>query len=105
MAASAPTPWLAPSPDVLDPEAVPYFTWDNPVTNAVIRGVLATGPEPDRCYWMARILREARYDDVWAYVDLRADVLPRFEALLPLLGRRRAFWEFLIGAWRSQGVV
>lgn len=105
VAASAQSPWLSPSPDVLDPEAVPYFSWDIPATNTTIWAVLADGSEPDRLYWMARILREARYDDVWAYVKLREDVLPRFDALLPLLGRRRAFWEFLIGAWRRQGVL
>jgi hypothetical protein len=96
--------WLPPPPDVVDPNAVPYFNWDARITNAQIRQVLADGPEEDRLYWMARILREARYDDVWAYVTAR-DLLDRFEALLPMLGRRRAFWEFLVDAWGRHGVV
>jgi hypothetical protein len=83
---------------------VPYFNWDAPVANRVVRQALSAGPEEDRLYWMARIMREARYDDVWAYVSL-AEVLQRHEAVRPLLGRRRAFWDFLIAAWREQGVV
>jgi hypothetical protein len=96
--------WLPPPKDVLDPEAVPYFNWDAPVPNAVVRRALAQGPDEDRLYWMARILREARYDDVWAYLSLR-DVVARFDELRPMLGRRRELWEFLVSSWRKQGAV
>jgi hypothetical protein len=96
--------WLSPPPDVVDDDAVPYFNWDAPVPNAVIRRALAQGPDADRLYWMGRILREARYDDVWAYVTL-AQLREHFDAVLPYLGRRRPFWEFLFAAWRDRGVV
>jgi hypothetical protein len=96
--------WLPPPPDVTDPAAVPYFNWDAPVTNATIRSALAGPDVDDRRYWMARILREARYDDVWAYLRPR-EVHAELPALLPLLGRRRDFWVFLFDRWRAQGVV
>ncbi len=96
--------WLPPSPDVLDPEAVPYFNWDAPITNTEVRRLLAEGPDDARLYWMARVMREARYDDVWTYVTL-AQVVERLDELLPLLGRRRELWSFLVTEWRRAGVV
>ena len=93
------------SRDVLDPNAVPYFNWDAAVTNDAVRRALRDGTEDDRVYWIARILREAQYADVWQYVSLRRDVLPRWETLRSMLGRRRAFWEFLVDRWRSDGLV
>jgi hypothetical protein len=91
--------------DVDAPDAAPYFTWDAPVSNAEIRRALRHGSEDERLDWMARILREARYDDIWAYLSLRRDVLPNWERLRPRLGRRRAMLEFLVDRWRRAGLV
>jgi len=85
--------------------AVPYFNWDEAVTDADVRRALAEGTEADKVFWIARILREASYGDVWTYVSLRRDVLPRWDTLRPKLGRQRPFWEFLIGEWRRHGLV
>lgn len=91
--------------DIRDLDAVPYFNWDAPVTNGEVRRALADGTEDDKVFWIARILREARYPDVWTYVSLRRDVLPRWERLRKQLGRQRPFWEFLIGQWREHGLI
>ena len=91
--------------DVQSPEAAPYFTWDAPVRNAEIRRALREGAPDERLQWMARILPEARYDDIWAYLSRRRDVLPSWERLRPRLGRRRPRWEFLIDRWRRAGLV
>jgi hypothetical protein len=91
--------------DVHSPTVAPYFTWDAPMANADIRRVLAEGPEEERTRWIAHILREARYEDVWAYVSLRRDVLPRWDQIRRQLGRRRAMWEFLIARWRALGRI
>jgi hypothetical protein len=91
--------------DTDDPDAIPYFNWDSPVTNASVRRALAEGTEDDKIFWIARILREARYPDVWRYVALRRDVLPRWEELRRQLGRQRPFWDFLMGQWRERGLI
>lgn len=91
--------------DVDRGDAVPYFNWDVTATNDVVRHALRDGPEDDRLFWMARILAEARYGDVWRYLSLRNDVLPRWDALKPILGRRAPFWEFLIDGWRRDGLI
>jgi hypothetical protein len=50
------------------------------------------------------MLREARDIDVWHFTtpDEVARDLP---ALGRRLGRRRAFWEFLITGWREDGII
>lgn len=93
------------SRDVLAPDAVPYFNWDAAVTNEAVRRALREGTEEDRLYWIARIMREAQYNDVWQYVSLRGDLLPRWDVVRPRLGKRRAFWEFLIDRWRHDGLL
>jgi hypothetical protein len=98
------TAWKV-SHDVHAGDAVPYFNWDSPVTNAEVRRALRDGTPEDRLYWIARILREAQYADVWQYVSLRQDVLPMWEQLRARLGRRRPFWEFLINRWRRDGLI
>ena len=86
-------------------EAVPYFNWDTPVTNAELREVLRTGSEAERLPWIARIMREAKYEDVWRYVSLPRDILPAWDRLARMLGRRRSFWQFLIDEWNRAGLL
>ena len=50
-------------------------------------------------------MREARYDDVWKYVSLRRDVLPRWPKLEPHLGRWKDKWRFLVEGWLQRGLV
>lgn len=97
-------PWQL-SRDVCADHVVPYFNWDSAVTNAEVRRALREGTREDQLFWAARILREAQYADVWEYLSLRRDVLPRWEQLRGSLGRRRPFWEFLIDRWRGDGLI
>jgi hypothetical protein len=53
---------------------------------------------------MAKILREARYEDVWEFLSVD-DLVRHWEQLASRLGRRRAFWEFLLRKWRELGLV
>ncbi len=82
----------------------PYFLWDVDVTEDELRERLKT-PDPDaRAQWEGRILREARYQDVWRYLTL-ADVLRDWEHIRRHLGRERRFWEFLLEGWRADGIL
>lgn len=91
--------------DTASPDAIPYFNWDAPVTNAEVRRSIREGTEGERLFWTARVMREAKYGDVWKYLSLRQDVLPRWPLIQARLGRRRAFWEFLIGRWQRDGLI
>lgn len=81
--------------DLLDPSARPYFLWWTELTVAAFRERLAAGPEDERAYWMAALLREANTRDVWLFVT-PAEVRAMWPRLLRHLGRTRAMWAWLL---------
>lgn len=92
------------STDLDDPTARPYFVWDEDLTMAEVRERLASPDPRVRALWMARVLREARYRDVWKLLRLD-DVVANFAAIEPHLGRMRAFWRWLLDGWREDGFL
>ncbi|HEX9724641.1 MAG TPA: hypothetical protein VGC53_10220 [Vicinamibacteria bacterium] len=92
------------STDLDDPEAIPYFMWDEPITVAELLRRLATASDAEKKRLLARILREARDTDVWRFVS-PSELDARWAELAPQLGRRRVFWEFILRRWREAGLV
>jgi hypothetical protein len=82
-----------------DPDAVPYFLWDAPMTVAELRSRLSTSGEAERMRLLGTILREARDTDVWRFTT-PDEVAAAWPKLQRQLGRRRAFWQFLLARWR-----
>ena len=82
----------------------PYFLWDEDISIDELRASLRGGDIWLRDRLFAKMLREARDIDVWHFVtpEQVARALPR---LSRRLGRRRAFWEFLINGWREDGLI
>ncbi len=81
----------------------PYFPWDEDVSIAELRAALAEpGPQRDRL--VGKMLREARDLDVWCFVT-PAEVAHDLPRLQRRIGRRFAFWTFLIEGWRSDGLL
>jgi hypothetical protein len=85
------------SMDLDDPQAVPYFLWDEPMSVAELRTRLASGPS-ERLRLLGRLLREARDTDVWRFTT-PAEVATLWPELQRHLGRRRDFWRFLLARW------
>lgn len=82
----------------------PYFLWDEDVSIGELQQILA-GPEgPRRDQLLGKMLREARDIDVWQFVR-PAEVAGVLERLRRRLGRRYAFWSFLIEGWRQHGLL
>jgi len=94
------SPGVRLSTDLDDPQAVPYFLWDDPLSVAELRARLASSESPERLRLLGKILREARDTDVWRFTT-PAEVTTLWPQLQRHLGRRRAFWEFLLGRWRE----
>ena len=92
------------STELEDPEARPYFLWDVDLSVRELRGHLASEDAGTRALWIARVLREARYPDVWKFVTLD-DVLTNWDRVQIHLGRKRDFWTFLIDGWREDGLI
>ena len=95
---------IALSTNLHDPEAVPYFLWDEPMTVSALRERLRTASPPEGARLLAKILREARDTDVWLFTT-PDEIAARWDELSLHLGRRRPFWEFLLAAWRAEGLL
>jgi hypothetical protein len=83
-------------------EDIPYFAWDRPLTVGQIRAQLQAGASPEWARLAAWIMREAAVGDVWQFLTPR-EVYGRRTELLPLLGRRRGFWEYILRTWHELG--
>jgi hypothetical protein len=90
--------------DLLAVETRPYFLWDEDVSVGELREALASGNEPERLRLAGKLLREARDTDVWQFLT-PADVAALLPKLGRRLGRRAAFWNFLIQGWRADGLI
>jgi hypothetical protein len=88
--------------DLDQPNSVPYFLWDEPMTMAELKRRLASASEAERMRLLGKILREARDTDVWRFTTPQ-EVKKNWTVLSRYLGRRRAFWEFLFEAWEKEG--
>jgi len=82
----------------------PYFLWDVGVTEEELRQRLRLDDPDIRAQWQGRIMREARFEEVWDYLTL-AEVLQDWPRIVRHLGRSRAFWEFLLDGWKRQGLL
>jgi hypothetical protein len=85
-------------------DAQPYFVWDEPMTVARLRTLLADAEEDVRVRWIARVLRDARFDDVWRFITVD-DLVRSWPQVASYLGRRRSFWTWMLDRWRADGLV
>jgi len=82
----------------------PYFLWDEDLSVGDLEDRLRGEDRGERLRLLAKMLREARDVDVWRFVT-PVEVAEALPAILHRLGRRRAFWEFLIEGWRADGLL
>ena len=82
----------------------PYFLWDEDVSIDELHAILAGPDGARRDQLLGKMLREARDLDVWCFVR-PADVASSLDRLRRRLGRRHAFWTFLIEGWRADGLL
>jgi hypothetical protein len=91
---------LCPTPRhrLLDDHGRPYFLWDTDLTLEAFQG-LVNDSDPDvRAYFIGKLMRQAKPDDVFGFVSLRSirQQWPRIERHL---GQAREFWGWLLAAW------
>jgi maltooligosyltrehalose synthase len=82
----------------------PYFLWDELLTVQELYEILNSGNMDKRLNYMAKILREARFEHVWEFLSVQ-DILANWEYLKKKLGRKKAFWEFFLRKWREYGLI
>lgn len=94
---------LHPTPQelLLDRRNRPYFLWDSDMTVDEFRERLRD-PNPDvRAYFIAKLMRQAKPDDVFTFVSL-ATIREHRDRLNRHLGKQRAFWTWLLDTWERQ---
>lgn len=90
--------------DLTDEQGVPYFLWDEPIPLAELRSRLQSPDDEERARWAGKVMREARFDESMALIPL-ARLLADYDRIRRHLGRRRRFWDYLLGEWRALGLV
>lgn len=101
--------WYSPSvraltTDMTKGDLRPYFLWDEDVSIDELHQILADPDGPRRDQLLGKMLREARDIDVWHFVR-PVEVARVLHRLRRRLGRRYAFWNFLIEGWRSRDLL
>jgi Nucleotidyl transferase AbiEii toxin, Type IV TA system len=87
-----------------DPGGRPYFLWDMDITLDRFEEMLAQSDEATWCYLVAKLMRQAKPDDVFEFVS-RGELCARWSGIERHLGRSREFWKWLFGAWESGEAV
>jgi len=93
---------LNPTPPnrMVDARGRPYFLWDADMTLDQFRAGLRD-PDPEvRAYLVAKLMRQAKPDDVFLFVRL-ADIVELWPRLERFLGRSAAMWRWLLERWRG----
>lgn len=93
------------APDKLvDQAGRPYFLWDTELTLDQFRTKLADTDPIVRAYFIAKLMRQAKPDDVFTFVS-PGEILANWPALTRHLGQSLAFWTWLFETWKAQGHV
>jgi len=92
------------STDLDDPRAVPYFLWDDPMSVGELRDRLESASPDEKARLLGKIMREARDTDVWKFTKPQ-EVWDCWSDLELYLGRRKAFWKFLLTRWIEAGFI
>jgi hypothetical protein len=92
------------SPDrLVDDRGRPYFLWDEDMTLDQFRARLRDADPAVRAYFLGKLMRQAKPDDVFTFVSL-AEVQEQLPAVDPYLGRSRPFWQWLMERWREPAI-
>ena len=90
--------------DMTSQQLRPYFLWDEDVSIEELHHILAEPDGARRDVLLAKMLREARDLDVWYFIR-PIEVARVLDRLRRRVGRRHAFWAFLIDGWRTHGLL
>lgn len=93
-----------PADRLVDSQNRPYFLWDQAMDLDGFK-LRLEDPDPEvRAYFLAKLMRPARPDDVFQFVTAR-QIAESWTAIQRHLGQSLAFWDWLLGAWEKLGLV
>lgn len=94
---------LSPTPRewLIDADRRPTFLWDVDTTEDELRVLLRDPDAEVRAYWVGKLLRQAKPDDVFGYVGWE-EITAAWPLIEGRLGRQGAFWAWWMRR-REQG--
>jgi hypothetical protein len=91
---------ITPRERMTDAQGRPYFLWDCDLTLDGFEALLRDADPEVRAYNLGRLMRQARPDDVFAFVTLR-EIRAAWPLAQRYLGRTRAFWSWILDRWEN----
>ena len=85
---------------MLDAQGRPYFLWDVELSLPQFEAQLRHPDPATRHYWLGKLMRQAKPDDVFSFVGV-ADLAAAWPEVQRTLGRTRPFWEWLLRTWKA----
>ena len=90
------------SPELLtDPQGRPYFLWDCEMTLDELQRALRNSEPGARAYLVAKLMRQAKPDDVLSLVSVE-EILNLWDRVEVQLGTARPFCSWLLPRWAEQ---
>lgn len=91
---------LAPTPPdrLVDQRGRPYFAWDEDLTLAAFAALLRDRDPEVRAYYLGKLMRQAKPDDVFTFVTLD-ELVAAMPSVERYLGKTRDFWRWLVERW------
>jgi hypothetical protein len=91
---------LNPTPPsrLCDSRGRPYYLWDSDTTLEQLESRLSGAPRAVRAYWLGKVMRQARPDDVLVLVTPE-EIVAAWPDVRRHLGRTRSFWTWLLRKW------
>jgi hypothetical protein len=86
---------------LVDAAGRPYFLWDAEMTLEDFRKGLRDPDADVRGYLVGKLMRQAKPDDVFAFVSMH-DIEELWPTLERYLGTSRPFWVWLLSWWRER---
>ena len=72
--------------------------WDIDMSVATVRQCLRRPDPVVRAYYVGKLMRQAKPDDVFSFVTV-AEIRRLWPQVTPYLGQTRPFWEWLLARW------
>ena len=92
---------LTPREVLTDPQGRPYFLWDCDLTLTEFEARLRDPDRAVQAYFVAKLMRQAKPDDVFRFVSL-GSIRELWSTVVPYLGRARPFWSWLLETWADR---
>jgi len=86
---------------MIDAQRRPYFLWDCDLTVEDFRANLDDADQDVRAYWIGKLMRQAKPDDVFQFVT-RAKIEEHWSSIERYLGWSREFWTWILSTWKEQ---